>query len=70
MFSRNDEKRCEAAKKLKDQLRKEMEKKAVSQKVILKSIDKRLTSLSFFPKATSEYEFGRTFHQLSELSKI
>ena len=26
MFSRNDEKRCEAAKKLKEQLKKELEK--------------------------------------------
>ena len=32
MFSRNDEKRCEAAKKLKDQLIKEMEKKEAIKK--------------------------------------
>jgi hypothetical protein len=32
MFSRNDEKRCEAAKKLKDQLKKELEKKEAIKK--------------------------------------
>jgi hypothetical protein len=32
MFSRNDEKRCEAAKKLKEQLKKELEKKEAIKK--------------------------------------
>jgi len=32
MFSRNDEKRCEATKKLKEQLKKELEKKEAIKK--------------------------------------
>jgi hypothetical protein len=32
MFSRNDEKRCEAAKKFKEQLKKELEKKEAIKK--------------------------------------